>query len=166
MRLSGKLTVWDPQGGFGVITPDAGGEDLFVEASDGLQDPPPLLDELLTFDVAQNRDGTRRAVNIIRLSRADAGLLLAPVDTSLNARAALQVQPLYRATPARPPRRVRAPWSFGRVVVTALVVAGVAVLLARHYDTLRGIDVKSLDPSKLLPATPAARTVPRESLAP
>ena len=58
MRLSGKLTVWDPQGGFGVITPDAGGEDVFVDASDGLQDPPPLLDELLTFDVAQNRDGT------------------------------------------------------------------------------------------------------------
>ncbi|MBP7567469.1 MAG: hypothetical protein KA795_15845 [Burkholderiaceae bacterium] len=159
MRVAGKLTVWDAQGRFGVIAPDDGSDEVFVEAADGLDGPPPLLGELLMFDVVRNRDGTRRAMNVSRPSRDSAGLTL---DTLKPA--PVPPAPLQRATPARPARRVRTAWSFGRMFVTALVVLGAAVLLFSHRDRLTALSVEDIDPSKLLPQATADAPAPREQL--
>jgi cold shock CspA family protein len=159
MRVAGKLTVWDAQGRFGVIAPDDGSDEVFVEAADGLDGPPPLLGELLVFDVVRNRDGTRRAMNVSRPSRDSADLeldILKPTPAT--------PAPLHRVAPARPARRVRTAWSFGRMLVTAVAVLGMALVLFSHRDKLIALSVEDLDPSKLLPQATADAPAPREQL--
>lgn len=159
MRVAGKLTVWDVQGSFGVITPDDGSDEIFVEAADGLDGPPPLLGELLMFDVLRNSDGTRRAINVSRPSRENAGLSLEAMKAT-----PAQAPAARRAPPPRPPRRVASAWSFGRMLVTALVVLGAAVLLFKHHDKLTALSVDDLSPPKLLPQATAVEPAPREQL--
>lgn len=170
MRQTGTLTEWDPRAGFGVVTVDETGEEIFVQASDGLDGaPPPLLGELLSFDRVQSATGARRAVDITRLTRgtagekmgataSGAGLALAPVEAP-PPRAPGATAATPRPALARPPRRVRAPWSLGRMLATVLALAVAVVLIYKYHGALRDLDVDSLSPDQVLPSIP--KTIPR-----
>lgn len=67
MRFEGKLDKWNDDRGFGFITPQRGGDPVFVHISafpaDGRR---PRIGEVLSFEVEAGRDGQRRAVNVQR----------------------------------------------------------------------------------------------------
>lgn len=63
MRFSGKLHKFDEARGFGVIRPDGGGDDLLVHRS-ALPTPRPALQDALTFEVALDAKGRKRATEV------------------------------------------------------------------------------------------------------
>lgn len=73
MRFAGKLQVWNDERGFGFIRPSDGGQDIFVHVS-ALPTPRPGADELLTFEVALNAEGKKKAVAVRRQAVEAAGL--------------------------------------------------------------------------------------------
>jgi cold shock CspA family protein len=73
MRFAGRLHTWNEQRGFGFIRPANGGQDIFVHVS-SLPKPVPGPDETVTFAVAMNGEGKKKAVDV-RLERVElAGL--------------------------------------------------------------------------------------------
>lgn len=66
-RYEGKLKKWDAERGYGFITADDGGQDVFVHITafvrDGRQ---PQVGEALTFEVEPDRNGKRSAVRVQR----------------------------------------------------------------------------------------------------
>jgi len=66
-RYAGTLKKWNAERGFGFITADDGGQDVFVHISafarDGGQ---PLVGEALSFEVEPDRNGKRSAVRVRR----------------------------------------------------------------------------------------------------
>jgi len=66
MRFNGKVKSWDGDRGFGYIAPTEGGQDIFVHISDCPRGSRPELQEALTFEVALNAQGKKKAVNVRR----------------------------------------------------------------------------------------------------
>jgi cold shock CspA family protein len=66
MRIEGTLAKWNDDRGFGFIAPTQGGPEVFVHVSafprDGQR---PKLGERLTFEIEIDRDGKKRAKNIL-----------------------------------------------------------------------------------------------------
>lgn len=68
MQTDGTLTRWNPDRGFGFITPRRGGQDIFVPLSAFPQDGrPPQLNEKLSFAIETDKSGKKRAVHVVRL---------------------------------------------------------------------------------------------------
>lgn len=67
VRLEGKLKTWNNDKGFGFITPKDGGADIFIHISDyPRRDGAPRAGESLTFLVAINKDGKKKAISVQR----------------------------------------------------------------------------------------------------
>ncbi|MEJ8838233.1 excalibur calcium-binding domain-containing protein [Ramlibacter sp. AN1133] len=73
MRFTGRLRDWNEQRGFGFIRPAEGGDDVFVHGS-ALPSPRPASEELLTFEVALDRQGRKKAVEVRRQLQEAAAL--------------------------------------------------------------------------------------------
>ncbi|KAB2921511.1 MAG: DUF1294 domain-containing protein [Dechloromonas sp.] len=77
MRFQGRITQWKDEQGFGFITPNGGGEHLFLHVralASGL--PRPVGDEIVTYGMARDDKGRPRAA-AVRFVRA-AGQRRAP----------------------------------------------------------------------------------------
>ena len=72
MRFSGKINSWNAERSFGFIRPADGGQDIFVHMS-ALTGGEPRPDELLSFEVALNREGKKKAINVRREAAAAVG---------------------------------------------------------------------------------------------
>lgn len=68
MRFNGTLTQWRDDRGFGFITPDQGGQDIFahIKAFDG-QTARPQIGQALSFDIELGADGKKRAKRVFPL---------------------------------------------------------------------------------------------------
>jgi cold shock CspA family protein len=73
MRFTGKVKSWNDDRGFGFIAPTEGGQDIFVHISQCPSGSRPELQETLTFEVALNAEGKKKAVNVRRAEIAANG---------------------------------------------------------------------------------------------
>jgi cold shock CspA family protein len=64
MRFTGKLKTWTDDRGFGFITPTEGGQDIFLHISEYPRGRTPTVGELLSFEVALNPQGKKKAVAV------------------------------------------------------------------------------------------------------
>lgn len=66
-RYGGRLKKWNADRGFGFITADDGGAELFVHVSAFLRNGQiPTVGEELTFEVEPDKDGKKRAARVRR----------------------------------------------------------------------------------------------------
>ncbi len=64
MRFIGKITTWHENRGFGFISPDEGGQDIFVHISELPRGFGPSPDKALSFELAVNPQGKKKAVRV------------------------------------------------------------------------------------------------------
>jgi cold shock CspA family protein len=64
MRFTGKLKTWTDDRGFGFIAPTEGGQDIFLHISEYPRGRTPIVDEMLSFEVALNPQGKKKAVRV------------------------------------------------------------------------------------------------------
>jgi cold shock CspA family protein len=109
MRTDGTLAKWNDDRGFGFITPNEGGPEIFAHISafprDGQR---PRIGERVVFEIGTGKDGKQQAKNIVCPSRPTA-------------------KPYRLSQPVKGPRK---PGLLGRLIPLALLVA----LGAYAYD--------------------------------
>lgn len=114
MQIEGTLAKWNDERGFGFIAPRLGGQEVFVHVSSFPRDGRrPRIGEALWFDLEVDASGRKRAVRVVRPTRA----------------AMPAARPPARASQAREPGS-RSGRVFTALVVIA-VVAGIGVMTAK-----------------------------------
>jgi len=102
MRIEGTLAKWNDDRGFGFITPNQGGPEVFVHVSafprDGRR---PTVGEQLTFEIETDSTGKKRAKNLLCPGRPT----VRPARHSMSR------------------RRSEKPSFFGRIIPLVVVVA-------------------------------------------
>ena len=137
-RYTGTLKKWNAERGFGFITADDGGQDIFAHISafarDGGQ---PQVGEALSFEIEPDRNGKRRAVQVRRPG-----------------------EPVREPAPQRPLRISKsanhnAPGFFGRLFGAVLICALAFFAYSQYskraakYDSILPAPPASISPSKL-----------------
>lgn len=78
MNQKGTLTTWNDAKGFGFITPEGGGERIFAHISSYAGRGRPVSNRIVTYRVAKDRQGRRRAGRFQYAGAARLGAGLAP----------------------------------------------------------------------------------------
>jgi uncharacterized membrane protein YsdA (DUF1294 family)/cold shock CspA family protein len=75
MPQQGRLCTWKPDNGYGFITADAGGPDVFVHIRDLFPaEPPPQVGERVAYELTTDRQGRLRVKSALRLEHDPRGL--------------------------------------------------------------------------------------------
>jgi cold shock CspA family protein len=64
MRFTGQIKIWNEEKGFGFITPDGGGQDIFVHISELPRSITPMVGQRYGFEVALNPQGKKKAIGV------------------------------------------------------------------------------------------------------
>lgn len=100
MRLTGTLKLWNDERGFGFITAQDGGPDIFLHISalprDGTR---PVPGESLSYELVVGKNDQPRAANVIRLSAGETGSV--PADSGALHPATGSDPVLAQSLPAR-----------------------------------------------------------------
>lgn len=68
MRFEGILTVWHIDRGYGSVTPDQGGQELFIHVSAfPAEGPQPVVGERISFEIVTGRNNQKQATRVQRL---------------------------------------------------------------------------------------------------
>jgi cold shock CspA family protein len=129
MRFTGKLKTWTDDKGFGFITPTEGGQDIFVHISEYPRGRTPILNEVLSFEVALNPQGKKKAVRV----RMAEELSLSPrQDSSTRARQGFPVR-TRRDSPRPSLSREPSSGGFLRGLITVAIIVILGWSGYRHY---------------------------------
>lgn len=72
MRIQGKIAKWKEDKGYGFITPDRGGSDIFVHKNNILRRKrTPTIGDILTFEIVSTLDGKTWAENVLFQGESD-----------------------------------------------------------------------------------------------
>ena len=91
MRYQGKITAWKDDQGYGFITPNIGGDKLFVHIKSFVsRRQRPALEQIVTYELSRDEHGRARAVAVdfvvrrksARNSRSTGPSLLPPILAS------------------------------------------------------------------------------------
>ena len=94
MRVQGRLTEWDDRRGFGFITPLSGGSRAFIHITElPSEDRPPLINDLLTYELSSDERGRSRAVQVLHLTPVRPAASKPPVNP-LRSRRLASSQPI------------------------------------------------------------------------
>lgn len=144
MRFEGTLKSWNDDKGFGFISPSQGGQDIFVHISEYRRGGRPVLNEALTFEVALNPQGKKRAVKV----QGAGGQYVA-------------YQPATSRRPVRVSRSGNSPGSGLKAVVGLLLVAALGWQGYAYYQKVapanRASDAASPVGQPLLDIAPSSR---------
>jgi cold shock CspA family protein len=142
-RFHGKLTKWNADRGFGFVTADQGGQELFVHVSAFPRDGrSPVIGESLSFELELDKEGRKRAVRVRRPGDPQPRVSHHPRQGTTE------------GSRRRVPERA-GPGSFGSVLGALLLVAGVGWFGYSRY-TERVEAMPSAPQSLMSPAQTAA----------
>lgn len=143
MRFDGTLKKWNAERGFGFIMPTEGGQELFVHVSAFPRDGRlPLVGEPLSFEVAPDREGRKRAVQVRRPGAEHAVSPYVPQRT-------------HRPTLDRSPKG-RSGTGFGARLVGLILLAALGAYAYNHYSQY----TKRIAPLGLFQSDPAMPSAP------